>query len=481
MTESEAHQVLMLRAVETAALEQAQAGWSREDADWSSADARRQVGEAAADEAFIVRRARSGLQRLRERGIGLQAGAPLPAWWPLSVLGLALFAGLAVDALGPVQRINLLAPPRLALLLWNLLVFAGLLVAAVRGMQRSRRAGPATEPSVGRFAAWLVHVGGGIARRLGSHDDEPWVARARLRAHADWAVAGRAVHGQRVAALLHTAAAMVALGVVLSMYLHGLVLDYRAGWDSTFAGAAEVRALLGIVLGPAAAISGIELPAVATLAGLRWADGSAGEGAARWIHLYALTLVGVIVLPRLLLALWAAVRARRYAGCIRLPLDEPYFLRLLHAARATPRPVTVLPYSYQLGAAEQAGLQAALAGLFGPGAQLRLAESLPLGAEDDLANAMPVQRADAVVALFAMTATPEREAHGAFVRALARALPPSCTLQVVVDESGFRRKLGVASDAQSRIHQRRIAWERLFQDLALPPPHFVDLTSGSSV
>lgn len=479
MTESEAHQVLMLRAVETAALEQAQAAWSREDADWASADARRQVGEAAADEAFIVQRARLGLQRLRERGIGLQAGTLLPAWWPLPVLGLALFAGLAVDALGPVQRINLLAPPRLALLLWNLLVFAGLLVAAVRGPQRVRAAGPATAPRVGRFAAWLVRMGSGIARRLGSHDDEPWVARARLRGHAEWATVGRALQGQRVAALLHAAAAMVALGVVVSMYLHGLVFDYRAGWDSTFAGAGEVRALLGIVLGPAAVLSGIGLPDAQTLAGLRWADGSAGEGAARWIHLYALTLVGVIVLPRLLLALWAAVRARRYAGCIRLPLDEPYFVHLKHAARATPQPVTVLPYSYQLGAAEQAGLHAALADLFGPGAQLRLAESLPHGAEDDLPNAMPAQLADAVVALFAMTATPERESHGAFVRALAGALPPRCTLQVVVDESGFRRNLGVGSDAQSRVHQRRIAWERLFQDLSLPPPHFVDLASGS--
>lgn len=478
MTESEARQVLMLRAVETAALEGAQAPWARGDADWASAEARRRVGEAAADEVFIVQRAELGLQRLRERGIGLAAGAPARTWWLLPVLGLALFAGLAADALGPAPRINLLAPPRLALLLWNLLVFAGLLLAAVRGLRRLRTAGSQTNASVGRLVAWLVRVGNGMARRLAANDDAPWVTTARLRAHADWAFLGRVLQGQRVAAGLHAAAAMLALGVVLSMYLHGLVFDYRAGWDSTFAGAREVHAVLGLVLGPASAISGIALPDVQTIAGLRWADGSAGESAARWIHLYALTLVGAIVLPRLWLALWAGMRARRSAGSISLPLDEPYFVHLKHAARATPQPVTVLPYSYLLGAAEKARLQAALAGVFGPGAQPQLAESLPQGAEDNLPVALPAELADTVVALFALTATPERETHGAFVRALAGALPPRCTLRVVVDESGFRRKLGGGSDAPLRLQQRRSAWQRLLQDLSLPPPDFVDLAPG---
>ena len=480
MTESEARQVLMLRAVETAAREGSQAAWARDDAEWASAEARRQLGEAAVDEAFLVRRASLGLQRLRERGIGLPSRGHVLGRWLLPLLGLALLAGLAVDALGPAQRINLLAPPRLALLLWNLLVYAALLVAALRGFRHARAAGPATDSGMGRFAACLVRVAGKIARRLRVHDDTPWVAMARVRGQADWAAVSRALQGQRVAAGLHAAAAMVALGVVLSMYLHGLVFDYRAGWDSTFANADDVRALLGAVLGPAAALSDIALPDVQTLAGLRWADGSAGESAARWIHLYALTLVGVIIVPRLSLALWAAMRARQHASRIRLPLDEPYFVRLLHAARAAPRPVTVLPYSYRLGTTEQAGLQAALEGVFGAGAQPSLAPSSPLGAEDDVPATLPAQLADAVVALFAMTATPERETHGAFVRALAAALPQRCTLKVAVDESGMRRNVGVGGDAQSRLDQRRAAWARLLQDLSLPPPHFVDLASGTS-
>lgn len=468
----------MLRAAETAALEYPQAAWSREDADWASAEARRKVGEGAADEAFLVQRARLGLQRLRERGVRLPAAAPALGRWLMPLLGLALLAGLALDALGPSQRINLLAPPRLALLLWNLLIYAGLLVMVVRGLGRMRDVRTASDIDSGGFVAWLVRVGSRIARRLGARTEDEWIAAARLRGHADWAGVARDMQRQRVTALLHAAAAMVALGVVLSMYLHGLVFDYRAGWDSTFAGANEVRTLLGLVLGPAAALSGIGLPDVQTLAGLRWADGSAGESAARWIHLYALTLVGAIVVPRLLLALWAAARAQRHALTISLPLDEPYFTRLRHAARATPQPVTVLPYSYQLGAAEQAALGAALVDVIGPGAQPQVSQSLPLGAEDDLHHLLPAQLADTVVALFAMTATPERETHGAFARALAAALPPRCALHVVIDESGFRRNQGSGSDAELRLRQRRSAWERLLQDLSLPPPRFVNLAAG---
>ena len=178
------------------------------------------------------------------------------------------------------------------------------------------------------------------------------------------------------------------------------------------------------------------------------------------------------------LAGWAAQRARQAARQLALPLDDPYFVRLKHAALSAPQPATVLPYSYQLGAAPQAALAAALADVLGAGVQPQLANSLPLGAEDDLPRSLPPDLADTVVTLFSMTATPERETHGAFVRALAAALPPRCTLHVVVDESGFRRNLGTASDAPSRLQQRRSAWERLLQELSLPPPRFVDLAAG---
>ena len=204
---------------------------------------------------------------------------------------------------------------------------------------------------------------------------------------------------------------------------------------------------------------------------------AAGERAARWIHLYAITLALFVVLPRLLLAAWSAWRVRRAAAQLGLPLDEPYFRALLRDGPATARPVTVLPYSYTLTATQVKALPRALQGAIGLGAQPHVKPMLPLGSEDALPPAA-LEDADAdVAALFAATATPERETHGAFVRALATAVAArKVAVSVLVDESGLRQRAGAASDAELRLTQRRAAWQRMLHDLSLPAPHFIDLS-----
>jgi hypothetical protein len=236
-----------------------------------------------------------------------------------------------------------------------------------------------------------------------------------------------------------------------------------------------VRQVLGVVFAPASALSGLALPDAAELAKLRFAEGSAGERAGRWIHLYAITLVVVVVAPRLLLAAWSFARARRAESQLALPLDEPYFRALLRDGPAPPQPLTVLPYSVTLGGAQRAALLPALREAIGPGVQLRLHDMLPLGAEDELARHLPADLAPEVAVLFAASATPERETHGAFVRALVDALAGRASVHVLVDESGFRERVGGAADAELRLTQRRAAWQRLMHDLSLPPPKFVDL------
>ena len=484
MNESDLRPVLLLQAVETSTGAQATPAWTPADADWASAAARRDVGEHAGAQAFVLRRAQLGLRRLVERDtqwrrvVDRRAGHGTA--WVTLLLSAAYLAGVTGDAFTAVHRVDLLPQSLLTTLLlaWNLVVYAALLMAVLR---RRPTASADTGPRSG-----LLHGFDAIAARLSAlgrrHPDRhARAAMAGVRAQflELWAAATRSLRQRRVLALLHASAALLSLGVVSSMYLRGLVFDYRAGWDSTFLAAHQVRALLGVLLGPASALSGIGLPDVAGLARLRWAEGG-GEGAARWIHLYALTLVGFVVVPRLLLAAWSALRAQHAAQRMVLPFDDPYFVRLQHAATATPRPVTVLPYSYQLGAAQQAGLTAALVEAIGPNVQPRSVNTLPLGAEDTLPRGLPTDLADSVVALFALTATPERETHGAFMRALSSTLPERCTLHVVIDESGFRQRLGSDGDADARLRQRREAWQRLLHDLSLAPAHFVDLTAGAS-
>jgi hypothetical protein len=465
MTEDQARQVLLLRAVETAPAD-SPALWTPADATWASDEARRRVGEHAKAEAFLAQRAELALQRLSERDAAWRSDPLRPGQRALTLGlllgGATLVAVIVSNVLGGERRINLLAPPVWGLLAWNLLVYAALVFAALRG-SRKRVAGSAGFDFLRRVSAF-------IATRVASKP----AAAIRGQHVADWAAVSAPLQTQRITVLLHLAAALLALAVVLSMYLFGLAFDYRAGWDSTWLEAPQVQRVLATVFGPAAALGGIELPDAAALAQLRWAEGSTGERAARWIHLYALTLAGVVIVPRLGFAALAAWRARRAARQIALPLEEPYFKQLLRALPVQAWPVTVLPYSYQLGATQRAAMTAALAEALGPGAQARIAASLPLGAEDHLALHLPADIADHIALLFAATATPERETHGAFVQAVA-ALRPAATLQVLIDESGLRQQFGSGADGASRLRQRREAWQRLLQTLSVPAPKFIDL------
>lgn len=466
MTDAELASVCWVRAVEQGTREGVP--WSDDDAAWASGEARRSVGEggdSAKAQAYVIKRAQLAHKRLAARDAAWRA--PLQGergpwlWrWLLLLLALAVAAYIVGDVFGASQRINLLAPPVLALLLWNLVVYVLLLFAPGRG------------PS-----AWLARAIEDARTRFSARGKPAPLIAARARFAAEWAVATGGVQQARVASVMHAAAALLAGLVIAAMYVFGIAFDYRAGWDSTWLDAEQVQRTLALVFTPATALSGIGVPSIDEMAQLRFADGSAGESAARWIHLYAITLALFIVLPRLALAAWAAWRVRRAAAQLALPLGEPYFRTLLRDGPATARPVTVLPYSYTLTGAQVKALPKALADAIGPGAQPRVKPMLALGSEEALPPTA-LEDADAdVAALFAATATPERETHGAFVRTLANAVNGRATVSVLIDESAFRQRSGSASDAELRLTQRRAAWQRMLHDLSLPAPRFVDLSA----
>ena len=63
-----------------------------------------------------------------------------------------------------------------------------------------------------------------------------------------------------------------------------------------------------------------------------------------------------------------------------------------------------------------------------------------------------------VIALFNLTATPERDVHGAFVAAEHATLGPAQPLLAVVDESAFRARW---PDDERRLAERRGLWTRI--------------------
>ncbi|TSA11396.1 MAG: DUF2868 domain-containing protein [Betaproteobacteria bacterium] len=452
MNEADARSALLVRAYETAPPAQIDGRWTDADRAWATQAALQAEGEQAGADRFIATRARLAAARLCARD--RHAGSALRAltWRPWIGWGLvlaALVAGVATDAIGTARQINVLAPPLLAVLAWNLLVYMAIAARAAIGVTGagSRRLGP-----LARQVARAAHAVASAA----------WIERLAppLAGFArDWVFASAALVAARIARALHAAAATFALGALLGMYVRGLAFEYRAGWESTFIDASAVHAILAIVLGPAAALTGIALPDESALAAIR-AGVSPGENAARWIHLYAITVACFVLLPRTLLALAQFLTERRLENRFPLGFDDGYFQAIVRAQQGRAATIRVVPYSYTPGPLAALGLNALLARVFGAGAGISVTPALAFGDEDALdPGLIPDAPLALVAALFSLTATPEMENHGVFVEALAARLPRSTPLALLVDESTFAPRFDEAGGCLRR-DQRRAAWQR---------------------
>lgn len=457
MNENDARNVVLVRAIEMA--DHDCATLSHEDRQyasraaaeltrWSAAEKR----EPASAERYLAQRARLLIDKLGARRPAVRRAAAAIAWRPwidLVVPIVALVAGVMFERIGDRGQVNVLAFPLLALVLWNLAVYLLLIVVGLHGVA-TRSASPGQQRGM---RAWLLDLARRAAPRRSGPLDLPLG-----RFMQEWAVLSASLTGARIARVLHLAAALFAAGAVASLYVRGLVFDYRAGWESTFLDPPQVHALLSAVLGPAAQALGQAFPSIDQIDALRF-PASSGESAARWIHWYALTVAALVIVPRLLLWAWAAWRAQRRAHRIDVDLAAPYFRRLLGGFTRGRARLRVLPYSFTLDEAAGESLRTIARRLLGEDAELLQRPSVAFGEEARaIDGAMPADAQVALnLALFNLAATPEQENHGAFLDALRAGLPPPHAM--LVDDGAYRRRLGAQAGSDARLTQRREAWQ----------------------
>ena len=173
MNEASARETVLLQAFETVA--PASPNWSEEDRAWATRLALQDAGASDAD-GFIARRAHYAMQRLapREPAAAKWLGRRLwrARWIAWAVLA-GLLLGVLADSIGSGQRINLLAPPLWAVVIWNLVVYGLLLGDALAHLlTRKTRSGSAV-----RLTQRLLRIGRGLPG-LGA------VGRARATAGA---------------------------------------------------------------------------------------------------------------------------------------------------------------------------------------------------------------------------------------------------------------------------------------------------------
>lgn len=287
--EAAARELALLQWAETTAVGDL---WNPDDARWATALARASLEQNPRQD-FQRERARFAARRLGERDEGLAGFLRRPLWsprWPLRAALLGLLIGIGLERLGGAQM-NLLALPLWGVLTLQLLGY--LLFIATRGRSL---------PLAGLWTRWLSR-GAAAGGRLGA------VMGRWLRISAP-------LQQARAALVWHAALLGLSLGLIAGLYGRALQKEYVIGWESTYLQAEQVQGLVDRVLAPASRLSGIAVPAVATL---RHGAGQAPRTpAGPWLHLLALT-VGLVALPRLALALLAGARAYRLARALPWP------------------------------------------------------------------------------------------------------------------------------------------------------------------
>ncbi|NHZ44859.1 DUF2868 domain-containing protein [Massilia aquatica] len=425
---------------------------AKELAQWQASDSKSEV----TTEHFLQQRAEQILKRLSERTPAFAAIARRRGGFKALSLGLPLLAlvlGAAVDRIGDPHRVDLLSAPLLAIIGWNMLVY--LLLMALM-LVPARKNGWVSPALMRRLSGAQLS----LPRKL------PNVLAAGLTDFSlQWGELSARLTQARLGRTMHLAAAMFALGAVLSLYARGFLTEYVAGWESTFLGATQVHGILSVLFAPAVALLPLEGFSIADIEALHFSRLATGAGGAKWVHLYGATLLLLVVLPRLVLAGVAHWRAQRMHNKFPLDLEQPYFRKLNgEAGTSAPALLRVLPYSYTLDEARDKGLSQIAVTLYGEQARVMLRPSSGYGEEAvDALRDLSVDDANvtATAVLFSLAATPEKENHGAFLDHLVRASQRG--IAVLVDESALTERSGAQAGADVRLAERIALWQQFCQ------------------
>lgn len=257
----------------------------------------------------------------------------------------------------------------------------------------------------------------------------------------------------------------MALGIVLGLYIRGLALDYQATWESTFLSANQVQIILQTLLGPAAWLLQYSFPDVSEIVSLQAPQHGP---AAPWIHMWVVTALAVIVIPRAIMAWMSQLSLKQARETFILPLDDPYFVHLLAPDRGQGVQIDISPYSYEPSHDAKNFLDLALLDLCGNLASIQWHQHIPFGQEFSNPTEASTHIRTSVV-IFNAGQTPEGEVQGEWLHSIQTQMDSAkagSRLLILLDEEPYSLSID-----ETRVNERRKAWQRLINQyhLALVP------------
>lgn len=411
-------------------------------------------------ERLLVRRAEHLLQAANARAPGLQAlrKPPRVAQWLWWLPVLALLLGFASEKLGQPHRLNLVALPLLAIVGWNLLLYAS---GLLRSLWRLRRPRPAPAALAAPTAApWEPALRWWSRSTLAMQDER--LRKVYQHFVQDWTPYRQARQARLLRAWLHLGAAALALGMIAAMWVTGMFVEYRIGWESTWLSAPQMQALANTLSWPAQQLLGMAPWSIEQIERLQaWPAGQQQSGQ-QWILAYSLLLALVVVVPRLLLAAWHWSAALRQSRALHLPLAEPYFQGLVRDFSSDATHILVLPFSMSLDEARQQRIRHFVQQQFGAAAHLHFGPSLAYGDQashggDYFRNTLEAHTPSLQALLFNLSATPEEETHGSVLRQFDAHVSGARSVWLYGHE--LAQRLGPGEAARQRLTERCHLWQ----------------------
>ncbi|HSE87116.1 MAG TPA: DUF2868 domain-containing protein, partial [Candidatus Binatia bacterium] len=278
--------------------------------------------------------------------------ATLPTPLTLPVCLIALVLGFATNLLGPAEKIHVVRNPVLLLVAWNLCVYLVLfLVLLAKPRKKHLTVSSSSNPAgakqttnnppgavveakinISRLAQFFMpglwHFFHRVALGVG---EKKKLADVVSRFSVNWYAVAAPLVVARWEVMLHLGALFLAAGAVAGMYFQGLFQGYQAIWSSTFiTGEPSVVKFVHFLFGPSLLVSDLlglglagEIDVVRLLS-------PQGDKAAAWIHLFAITVLLIILIPRAALAAWQWRSIKRRRSDIGLRLD-PYYGEVIEA------------------------------------------------------------------------------------------------------------------------------------------------------
>ena len=278
--------------------------------------------------------------------------ATLPTPLTLPVCLIALVLGFATNLLGPAEKIHVVRNPVLLLVAWNLFVYLVLLLVLL-AKRRKRKSLPSpvsqsvdarqsknnpqgaaaqAKINIFRLAQFFVPGLWHFFHRVAANvEEKKKLADVVSRFSVNWYAVAAPLVVARWEAVLHLGAFFLATGAVAGMYFQGLFQGYQAIWSSTFiTGEASVSKFVHFLFGPSLLVSNLFGLGLAEEIDITRLISQQGDRAAAWIHLFAITVLLIILIPRAVLAAWQWKNIKRLRGDINLKLD-PYYGEVIEA------------------------------------------------------------------------------------------------------------------------------------------------------